>query len=125
MEESEILILGFSFLKLIFWLIVSIIFIIVDYIVARKFEKIARQKGYNSEIHSFAMCFWLGITGYLYVIALPNLNNYVQVTNKSINSQNKSDDYLVLKCPVCKELVAKGTVMCPRCQHVFNWNDHK
>lgn len=46
----------------------------VGYIVAKQFEKIANQKGYGEEKHTLAMCFWLGIVGYLYVIALPDMN---------------------------------------------------
>ena len=46
--------------------------LLINYVIAEKFESIAEEKGYGEEIHSFAMCFWLGIIGYLYVIALPN-----------------------------------------------------
>ena len=45
---------------------------LINAVVASKFEDIAFQKGYDSSIHSWAMCFWLGIVGYLYVIALPD-----------------------------------------------------
>ena len=55
------------------WLIGLLIYFAIQYVIARKFEKIAEEKGYDSDIHSFAMCFWLGFVGYLYVIALPNL----------------------------------------------------
>ena len=41
--------------------------------VARKFEAIAYLKGYGTSYHTFAMCFWLGIVGMIYVLALPNL----------------------------------------------------
>ena len=46
----------------------------INLVIARKFEDIAFKKGYDSSVHSFAMCFWLGIIGCLYVIALPDLN---------------------------------------------------
>ena len=46
----------------------------LNYLVAKKFEQIAFMKGYGRESHPFVMCFWLGIVGYLYVIALPDLN---------------------------------------------------
>ena len=62
-------------------LVVFVFFI--SYLVARKFEEIAFQKGYDTTIHSFAMCFWLGIVGYLYVIALPDLTN-----NNNVNNNN-------------------------------------
>ena len=37
------------------------------------FEGIAFDKGYDSDAHAFAMCFWLGIFGYIYVACLPDL----------------------------------------------------
>ena len=59
--------------------------LIINCVVAKKFEEIAFQKGYDESIHSFAMCFWLGIVGYLYVIALPNLNNHYNIHSDSID----------------------------------------
>ncbi len=50
-------------------LVLAILF--VQYVVAKKFEEIALMKGYDESIHSLDMCFWLGVVGYLYVIALP------------------------------------------------------
>ena len=40
--------------------------------IAKKFEEIVFAKGYGTELKAYYMCFWLGIVGYLYVIALPN-----------------------------------------------------
>ena len=40
--------------------------------IAKKFEEIVFAKGYGTELNAYYMCFWLGIVGYLYVIALPN-----------------------------------------------------
>lgn len=61
--------------------------LIINCVFAKKFEEIAFQKGYDESIHSFAMCFWLGIVGYLYVIALPDLNNHY-----NIHSGNEHDN---------------------------------
>ena len=47
--------------------------IAINWIVAGKMADAAYRKGYDSSIHAFAMCFWLGVIGYLYVIALPDL----------------------------------------------------
>ena len=66
-----------------------IIYLIVSYIVASKFETIAIQKGYDSSIHSFAMCFWLGIIGYLYVIALPDLHARQTGNNQNIDNSKE------------------------------------
>ena len=48
--------------------------IFLNYTIAKKFEKIVFDKGYGKELKAFHMCFWLGLVGYLYVIALPNKN---------------------------------------------------
>lgn len=36
-------------------------------------NKVATAKGYGKKAHVFAMCFWFGIVGYIYVAALPDL----------------------------------------------------
>lgn len=76
-------------------LIPIVVVLFINYIVAKKFEKIAFQKGYDDSIHSFAMCFWLGLIGYLYVIALPNLNNNYNIhsdsTDENINKTNGNE----------------------------------
>ena len=61
-----------TFFMLLFWLAILGVAIYINYLVAKKFEAIAFQKGYDVSVHTFAMCFWLGLPGYLYVIALPN-----------------------------------------------------
>ena len=70
------------------------IVLLVNYIVAKKFEEIAFQKGYDSTIHSFAMCFWLSIIGYLYVIALPDLRerHNINVSNTDENTKDTSSN---------------------------------
>ena len=63
-------------------IILLIVIICIDVYVSEKFEKIAYDKGYGKEAHAFAMCFWLGIIGYLYVIALPDLRQ------RGVNQEN-------------------------------------
>ena len=46
--------------------------IYLNHIIAKKFEEIVFEKGYGTELNAYHMCFWLGVIGYLYVIALPN-----------------------------------------------------
>lgn len=54
-------------------LIVTAVYFVIQYFVAKKFEQIAIDKGYSPAIeHPFAMCFWLGIAGMIYVLALPD-----------------------------------------------------
>jgi hypothetical protein len=46
------------------------IVLIVQYLVAKTFQEIATMKGYSSTKY-FWFCFFLGIAGYLMVVALP------------------------------------------------------
>ena len=46
---------------------------LINAVIAFFMESAAIQKGHGKEAHAFAMCFWLGIFGCLYVIALPDL----------------------------------------------------
>ena len=55
---------------IIFSVVIIVLAIVVNYIIARKFEAVAEMKGYR-DIHAFALCFWLGMIGYVYVAALP------------------------------------------------------
>ena len=52
---------------------------IINVIIASNMEIAAEKKGYGKEAYAFAMCFWLGIVGYLYVVALPDLKQHEQL----------------------------------------------
>lgn len=59
---------------MIYILFVTVVYFVIQIFVAKKFEQIAIDKGYTPENeHPFAMCFWLGIIGMIYVLALPDL----------------------------------------------------
>ncbi len=47
-------------------------YLIIAMIIGRKMEDVAALKGYGEDAHAFAMCFWLGIIGCIYVAALPD-----------------------------------------------------
>lgn len=81
-----ILLLLFLFLLLFISVAIGLL---IKFIVAKKFEEIAFQKGYDNSIHSFAMCFWLGIVGYLYVLALPNLKICYNINDANFNDFNE------------------------------------
>ena len=62
--------------------------IAINVALASNMCKIASNKGYDPhELHIFAWCFWLPPFGYLYVIALPNLN--IQSQNAKLIQQNE------------------------------------
>jgi hypothetical protein len=56
---------------ILFAVIVGVaILLLIDYLVSKTFREIAIMKG-HSEIKYFWFCFFLGIVGYLMVVALP------------------------------------------------------
>lgn len=73
----------------------GIIFIFVQYNVSKLFEKIAFDKGYNKEAHAFAMCFWLGFVGYIYVASMPTLTmgKIENNTEKALSTNSREDEY--------------------------------
>lgn len=48
------------------------VYILVNAIGASLMRNVAIEKGYGDTYHVWAICFWLGIFGYLYVIAMPD-----------------------------------------------------
>lgn len=75
MKDQQILISDL----LILLLVLVVIDVIWNLIMAKAMEKIARQKGYGEEFNCFMVCFWLGMIGCLYVIALPDLKQREQL----------------------------------------------
>ena len=113
---------------IVLYVIMVVIFLVIQYIIAKKFEEIAFQKGYDESVHSCAMCFWLGLVGYLYVIALPNLNNSLHLdsvfakSNDEDTSTKSVAEIQRYECPKCKEIVPFGIEKCPVCGQIFDWN---
>lgn len=52
-------------------IILLILFIILQYYIAKQFESTAADKGYKHSRY-FHLCFWFGIVGYILVAALPD-----------------------------------------------------
>ena len=103
-----------------FFLIAIIVGIIIRYIIAKKFENVAKLKGYGSEMHSFAMCFWLGIIGCIYVAALPKINTKEESDREHGNILIEEGRGYI--CSKCQTPIPYGTVKCPVCGRAFNWD---
>ncbi len=61
-------------------IIIILIVLVIHFVASSLMRSVAIQKGYGDDIHAWAVCFWLGLFGYLYVIALPD---------KILQSQNQ------------------------------------
>lgn len=53
-----------------------IVVLVVNYVIADNFMTIAQDKGHNERKY-FHFCFWLGIVGYLMVVALPDRRSHI------------------------------------------------
>lgn len=53
-------------------ILIIAVYLIIGFIIGKMMENAAADKGYGTEAHAFAMCFWLGIIGCIYVAALPD-----------------------------------------------------
>ena len=58
-------------------LLILVFWIVITSILAEQFYEVAQEKGYDDRKY-FRICFWLGLPGYLLVIALPNRSNSQQ-----------------------------------------------
>ena len=82
-------------------IIAVIVLIVVQFAMAKMFERIAYDKGYTAdETHAFAKCFWLGLYGMIYVAALPNkkmareLAKSVRIAEEARSKQNDLQEKL-------------------------------
>ena len=75
MKDQQILISDL----LVVFLVFLVVYFVWDLMMAKTMEKIARQKGYGEDFNAFMICFWLGMIGCLYVIALPDLKQREQL----------------------------------------------
>ena len=54
-------------------LLLALVPLIINWFIASKFKQISIDKGYVGRNHIFALCFFLGFFGFIYVAALPDL----------------------------------------------------
>jgi len=78
---------------------VAIAYLIINAIVASFMRQAALEKGYDDGAHAWAMSFWLGIAGWIYVVALPDLiarRNQEKIiaylAKGDLNAENKEEE---------------------------------
>lgn len=70
------------------YLIILLIYLVIDYVGASWMEDAAKDKGYGSEYSIKSKCFWLGPLGYMYALSLPDKK--VQLQNQHIIDELKA-----------------------------------
>lgn len=96
----------------VYLLIAGAVLLIIQAVIASKFEAIAFEKGYDSSIHSRAMCFWFGLVGYLYVIALPDRKSSTDVLDR----KNSANVPAQKNCPRCNQPMSANSNLCSACR---------
>lgn len=64
-------------------ILLLIVCLVVDFFLAGQFAEAAVAKGYTDKKY-YWICFWLGLPGWLLVIALPNRENDVPVISDEL-----------------------------------------
>ena len=100
-----------SMIPLLIFLLLIPVFIL-HIVISKQFDRIAYMKGHDDSVHAFAKCFWFGIAGYLYVIALPDRNICFRI-------KKVSDDF---DCPFCNNSVSSDSKFCPYCGKEIDWS---
>ncbi|MBQ8247524.1 MAG: hypothetical protein IJZ42_10360 [Lachnospiraceae bacterium] len=79
-------------------IIAAIVYLIIDGIIAYYMKQVAYAKGYDDNAHAWAISFWLGLPGWIYVVALPDLiqrkNQEELIKLLSNGNVNSTDDEL-------------------------------
>jgi len=72
-------------------LLILVVALILDGIIAGHMRDSARLKGYDENYHIFAICFWLGLPGGIYVASLPDLltRKILSETREILEHSNK------------------------------------
>lgn len=73
-----------DFVSVIIILAVAALIIWINYLIAEEFYTVVKAKGYFYERKYFWICFFLGMVGYLLVIALPDRSGVQKVAHDEL-----------------------------------------
>lgn len=125
----------------ILYLICLIVSIIIQYYVAKQFQSVAEDKGYEGD-RFFHLPFWLGLPGWILIAALPDRNNTNNPTiidedskptitppssqpPKPVITYTEDTAIAILsgcsnvKCSNCNQIQFKGNIRCNCCGAKF------
>lgn len=95
-----------------------VIWIVINHIVSKNYEKVAVMKGHTN-VSAYGMCFGLGLIGlgfigYFYVHTLPIIENTHNLVNKKISTdeQHKYNKYECKSVTVTNQTVSGRCMLC-------------
>ena len=122
---------------ILLYIIIWVVALIIQYFVAKQFESAAADKGYQGS-RFFHLSFWLGLPGWLLVIALPdrgsNNKRFSQATPEPVTEPQEKEVFIWhpvneatatavgetnIKCTNCHRVQFKGNKVCSQCGAIF------
>ena len=100
------------------YLLGIVIALIIDYVIAKKFEEIAEMKGHKGSTY-FWFTFIFGVVGMLMVVALPSGNT----TNNRTEAKNSNNVTASVAASIPKALNQGDYKICPKCGMKLNKKD--
>lgn len=117
----------FTAVEIIIWIIMLVIWIAINYIVSKNFEKVAVMKGHTN-VSAFGMCFGLGLIGlgfigYFYVHTLPIIGNTHNLVNRKISAdkQYEYDKYECKSVTVTNQTVSGKCMLCKEYSDIIRY----
>ena len=89
------------FVTILPYILIACVLLAIHIFIAKMMERTAKLKGHKKS-HAFALCFWFGILGYIYVACLPDLKlqqlqdiSCAILTNKERNKEAVLDNNII------------------------------
>lgn len=94
----------------------------IDYLIAREFYRVANVKGFYEKKYLW-IPFWLGMVGYLLVIALPTkrieVSSFAEDSQYTPKFQKQQPPKPTKVCPECGKEIPECSNTCPVCGYPF------
>lgn len=111
---------GFLGLYVIVGVLGLAIDLIIRVVMAMKFDEVASMKGFDESY--FWMCFFLGIIGYIYIVALPDRAHIINKRTQHKRGEANIRSGTGYICAKCQTPVPPGATECSVCGRVFDWD---
>ena len=96
------------------YIIIAVIAIAVNVWISNQFMEVSEIKG-HTEMKYFWICFFFGITGYLLVIALPDIRKFSGLTQGSVDVRKSRVSGNEKMCAYCGQRQPASNTICMNC----------